>query len=212
MNGTKAMKAQRGHRPTSRPRRGAFTLIELLVVITVIAILAALLFPAIKTSASASRMKNTRTLVAQVAMACEQFRESRERYPYSGNVSSTSLINELGPLLRVRKVFMVGEGDQRVLVDAWARPIIYVRHKLETEEPPPPDEDLPEPIHNPKTFDLFSCGRYIDRTEDYVIPKDQGSYRQYQDMALEPNAQGTDYKRNNYRFEDGLVNRYIGNW
>jgi len=211
MNGTEAMKPQRGHRPTSRPRQEAFTLIELLVVITVIAILAALLFPAIKTSASAARVKNTRTLIAQVAMACEQFRESRERYPASGAVSANTLIEELGPLLRVRGVFMIGEEGQKVLVDAWARPLIYVRYVPEADESAP-DAALPDPIHNPRTFDLFSCGRYADALPGFPGAARWEDYEDYQTFALQTNPEETDYRWNNYRFEDRLVNRYIGNW
>lgn len=205
------MKTPGRERRASRPRGAGFTLIELLVVITVIAILAALLFPAIKSSASAARVKNTRTLVAQVAMACEQFKELRERYPVSGDVSSNSLIEELGSALRVRGVFMVGQEGQKVLVDAWGRPLTYVRHKPESEQSPP-DETLPEPIHNPNTFDLFSCGRYVERIPDLPALAGWASYDDYQTAALELNAEGTDYKCNDYRFEDNLVNRYIGNW
>jgi len=208
MNGTDEMTAQR---QPSRRAAGGFTLIELLVVITVIAILAALLFPAIKSSAGASRVKNTRTLIAQIAMACEQFKDAHERYPASGNVSSNSLIEELGPSLRVRRTFMVGDEGQKVIVDAWARPIIYLRHIPQTEESPP-DEALPEPIHNPKTFDLFSCGRYADLLPNFPHPAGWGTYDDYQNAALDLNPEGTDYKGNNYRFENGVVNRYIGNW
>ena len=204
----------KSHRRANHPGRLAFTLIELLVVITVIAILAALLFPAIKTSSSVAREKNTRTLIAQVAMACEQFREMRERYPYSGVVSSNSLIEQLGPSLRIRRTFVVGEGDERAIVDAWARPIIYVRHIPETEDSPP-DEDvegLNGPIHNPKTFDLFSCGRYADLIDGFPDVAGWETFDDYQNAALELNPDKTDYRGNNYRFQNRLVNRYVGNW
>jgi prepilin-type N-terminal cleavage/methylation domain-containing protein len=68
------------HRPAGKNQKHAFTLIELLVVIAVIAILAALLFPAISAAKAKARrttcLNNLRQINLGLRMYCEDFNES----------------------------------------------------------------------------------------------------------------------------------------
>jgi len=209
-------------RPPRRTRR-AFTLVELLVVISVIAILAALLFPAIRAMRRSSNVQVTRSLLAQVCLAAEQYREAREQYPAGASLGGAKLVAELGTLISVKSTFLLdlctvdSQGDMSVgpdgkpdtVVDAWGRPFIYTRYlSFALQRAPKPGDATNEgrqPVHNIRTFDLFSCGAFAGNdptlgTNDWTA---------YQTAAL-----ANDHHRYNLdgRTVEGQANKFIGNW
>jgi prepilin-type N-terminal cleavage/methylation domain-containing protein len=209
----------------NRPSRTGFTLIELLVVITVMSILAAILLPAIYTALTSSKTQLTESLLSQVAVAIEQFHQERLVYPMGHDISARALPAALGDRLKNRENFVIdsnADGVADLLVDAWARPFVYVRRVPEKEaaagtDPVPGANHLADgndpqkipPLHNPKTYDLFSAGRFAEKVIGLSSTTD-AQLTTYQSKALET----TDNRR--YTF-DGYMrgqdkNNYIGNW
>ena len=75
-------------------RRNAFTLVEILVVLAIIAILAALLFPAFGRARESAKQTNCASNLQQIGFAIAQYRKDDGRYP-------ASLIDILGEGTRV---------------------------------------------------------------------------------------------------------------
>jgi len=70
----------RRSRPSSTATRG-FTLVELLIVIGIIAVLASMLLPAIRSVSRASRVSATETLIQRLAGSLEMYRRREVFYP-----------------------------------------------------------------------------------------------------------------------------------
>jgi type II secretory pathway pseudopilin PulG len=75
----------------SHPRRSAFTLIELLVEIGIIAILVALLLPAVQQVREAARKTQCQDQLHQISIALNNYEGSHRAYPIGVNGMSNTL-------------------------------------------------------------------------------------------------------------------------
>lgn len=73
-------------RKARRARRKAFTLVELLVVMSIIGVLTSLLLPAVQSAREAARRVECNNNLKQLALACESFHLTAERYPPGGRL------------------------------------------------------------------------------------------------------------------------------
>lgn len=82
--------------------RGGFTLVEMLVVITIIAVLAAMLFPALKGGSQQALRANCISNMHQLTMFMTQYARDNDIYPDSTQWTGTASVED-GPLARYVK-------------------------------------------------------------------------------------------------------------
>lgn len=123
------------------PRAG-FTLIELLVTIAIIAVLAAIIAPALFGNIGDARQKSARSQIQILALALDAYRVDNDEYPTSNQGlealrtlpigGSSAASTWRGPYLR-----------QVIPVDPWGRAYVY----------------LSPGIANPNGYDLYTLGK-----------------------------------------------------
>ena len=105
-----------GHRATAlAPRRAAFTLLELLVAISIIALLMALLLPAVQQARSAARRTQCQNNLHNVSLAMLAHVDTQRRFPAAGNFGNVA------PFKRYRSwvVDLLPWLEQRGIFDRW---------------------------------------------------------------------------------------------
>lgn len=132
-------------------RQAAFTLVELLVAMTVIAVLAGLLFGGLMMIRQSARLRGALHVLGQLQVGMDSYRaeDSRKRFPpVNGTDSSLSTRPLPGYARGILEIFqergfidrsVATYDDQGRILDPWMRPYCYVLQRPEcgTAAPPP---------------------------------------------------------------------------
>jgi prepilin-type N-terminal cleavage/methylation domain-containing protein len=153
-------------------RPAAFTLIEMLIVISIIAVLAGLLFPALAMINAQKDRAKTQSSLGTIGAAIEQFKTVNGTYPHVYNDPNAGAPKTMGQMGSVavsdansqsnrdklkQNADILGlilkahnPGEFKELVDAWKNQIFYLHSSLYT--------DHPDVQPHPDGFQLWSRG------------------------------------------------------
>ena len=148
----------------------AFTLIELLVVITIIAVLAALMVPAVSMIRNGANRTATQHLVLAINTALEDYRPSdyKRRYPPAQANDLIDYADEQSPISSLGNLLVAQAGlrlesrqlDAGRIIDGWRRPIRYRVDAVVdgTAAPPAPRVDWNPRAKEPYAY-VWSLGQ-----------------------------------------------------
>jgi prepilin-type N-terminal cleavage/methylation domain-containing protein len=154
---------------TSR-RRAAFTLVELLVVISIIAILMALLLPAVQSAREAARTTQCKNHIAQISKAMQNMQASRGQ----GSVQKMSgkWVTALAPYLESNDGMYRCPNDLQDRDANEEEQTFGVSGPLNLVGDPPPSVVFDHPnAPNPEVASNTEAKVYVEQT-DYTLPVD----------------------------------------
>lgn len=131
----------RSYSAHGRRARGGFTLLELIIVVAIIAILAALVAPAVFRNVGDAKVAAAKSQIEMLSTALTAYRLDNDAYPSTAEGLTSLRERPTGVLASPawRGPYL----SRDVPVDPWGRPYVY----------------LSPGRSNPDSFDLYSLGR-----------------------------------------------------
>jgi prepilin-type N-terminal cleavage/methylation domain-containing protein/prepilin-type processing-associated H-X9-DG protein len=145
----------------TRSTKVGFTLIELLVVMAIIALLAALLLPAVQSSREAAKRSSCQNNMKQIVLAFHSFEASQAHLPFCKRVESDGAARSWAPdvLAYLEQANIVSNANYDLGQDWWRTFSQYI------EDPGNPGTFIPDPTGGPvpngttaqKFIEVFIC-------------------------------------------------------
>jgi prepilin-type N-terminal cleavage/methylation domain-containing protein len=142
-------------------RRRGFTLVELLVVMTIIALLVALLFPAVQSAREAAKRATCQNNMKQIALAFHNFESAQSHLPFCKRVESDGAARSWAPdvLPYLEQSNIVSSANYDLDADWWVSASNYVEDSSNpgTYIPDPTGHAVPNGITVQKFIEVFMC-------------------------------------------------------